>query len=102
MLAACVTLTFAARTVVFAVYWSDPAHHEQPLAGWMTPRYIARSWHVPPQVVPQALGLAPAQGHPEPLEKLARDAGIALPEAIARVKAAIAKTQTRMDGAAKP
>ncbi|GHE05674.1 hypothetical protein GCM10008024_37360 [Allgaiera indica] len=57
----------------------------------MTPRYIARSWHVPPQTVVQALGLAPGRGHPEPLDVLARKAGIPLTRAIAQVRAAIAR-----------
>ena len=55
--AALITLFFAVRMVVFTIYWSDPAHRDQTLADWMTPRYVAKSWQVPREVVARALGL---------------------------------------------
>ena len=42
---------------MFTVYWSDPAHRNQNIAGWMTPRYVGHSWQVPPEVIATALGL---------------------------------------------
>ena len=46
---------FAVRGVAFWVYWSNPARHEQAIAPWMTPGYIAHSWQVPRDVVIDAV-----------------------------------------------
>ena len=50
---------FGLRTVSNYIYWADPAHQNQTLAGWMTPRYVARSYAIPPEVVKAAWGLDP-------------------------------------------
>lgn len=52
---------FGFKTVRAALYWADPAHKEQPLAGWMTPRYVARSYDLPPEYLDEALFLDPQQ-----------------------------------------
>ncbi|MHA6326346.1 hypothetical protein [Roseivivax sp. CAU 1753] len=52
-----VTLVFLVRLIVSTVVWSDPDLIRQPIAGWMTPRYVAKSWQVPPDTVATALGL---------------------------------------------
>jgi hypothetical protein len=49
----------AVRTVMFTVYWMDPAHHDAQLQGWMTPRYVAMSYHLPPDIVGEALSIDP-------------------------------------------
>jgi hypothetical protein len=46
VLAVVAMLAFAVRFGVQVVYWSTAAHQNQQLEGWMTPRYIARSWQV--------------------------------------------------------
>jgi hypothetical protein len=87
------TIWFAGRFVAQAVYWSDPAHLDQPIAGWMTPGYVARSWDVPPEVVAPALSLPPpGQGdrRPPPLQALARERGVPLNDLIAALEAVIA------------
>ncbi|KEO61421.1 hypothetical protein [Thioclava indica] len=40
-------LFFSVSFVRRAIYWSDSAHHRQIPEPWMTPGYIARSWHLP-------------------------------------------------------
>jgi hypothetical protein len=40
-------LFFSVSFVRRAIYWSDPAHHRQIPEPWMTPGYIAQSWHLP-------------------------------------------------------
>lgn len=50
---------FGGRTISHMIYWADPAHQDQALAIWMTPRYVARSHDVPPEVVQQAFFLTP-------------------------------------------
>ncbi len=48
---------FAVNTVSSTLYWMNPAHQDQPLAGWMTPRYVAQSYKLPPEVLGEALFL---------------------------------------------
>lgn len=87
--AVALTLFFAGRFVAFTLYWADPAHHEQRIEGWMTAGYIARSWHVPRELVEQAAGLPPQHG-PVTLDAFAAESGRPLPEITAAVEAAIA------------
>lgn len=54
-LALCVTVFFGVRLALFSLYWADPAHHRQALQDWMTPRYVAYSYHLPPEDVMRAL-----------------------------------------------
>ena len=91
-LALLATLWFGGRFVAQAVYWSDPAHQDQTISGWMTPGYVARSWRVPREVVANALDLpAPGAGSPRPppLEVLARERDVPLPELVAQLTASI-------------
>jgi hypothetical protein len=90
-LALALTLFFAIRAATFALYWADPAHRNQPIAGWMTPRYVAHSWALPPKVLRAALGpAAPEPGDRRTLADLARDTGIPLETLIADLEAAAA------------
>ncbi|MEZ5779431.1 MAG: hypothetical protein R3E44_13810 [Paracoccaceae bacterium] len=97
--AATVSLFFAGRLIVFTVYWSDPAHRDQRPAGWMTPGYIARSWHVPRDDLGRELGLAPAPGKAQTLADIARARGQPLAEVIADIEAAL--TRLRQEPARK-
>ncbi len=73
------TLFFGGRIVLRAVYWANPEHHRQDPAPWMTPGYLARSWHLPNAAVDGALGLD-AQGFTGPgrptLERIAAVRGV--------------------------
>jgi hypothetical protein len=86
---AVVTLAFGARAVLFGFYWSDPAHHDQTLQGWMTPRYIARSWKVPPEVVVEALEMPMEPARRVTLEELAIERDMPMPELAATVREAV-------------
>lgn len=91
--AAGVTLFFAVRMAVFTLYWADPRHHEQPLAGWMTLHYVAHSWHVPPDAVIAGAGVGAPDDRPRrarSLAEIARDEGVPLSTLIARLQKAIA------------
>lgn len=84
---------FGGRIVVRAVYWANPEHHRQDPEPWMTPAYIARSWHLPNAAVEAIVGFDPAQydskrrpslariarGRGEPVEALIADLRAALP-----------------------
>ena len=84
------TLLFGVRTVMFAVYWADPAHRDQALEAWMTPRYIAYSWQVPREVPEAALAPFARPGARPTLERIAAENGLSVSELTERIEAAIA------------
>lgn len=96
LIAATLTVLFAVRSVVFTIYWADPAHHDQPIEGWMTPRYIANSYRVDPKVVGDALGLADLPRRRVTLEDLAQERGQSV-----QALAAILQTAVQADRAAR-
>ncbi len=55
----CVAGYFAVNAVAAAIYWNDPRHQDQALAGWMTPRYVAQSYDLPPRILGPALFFEP-------------------------------------------
>lgn len=85
---------FGARAVSGWIYWNDPAHRDQAIAGWMTPGYIAHSWNVPRGVVLDALEAPRGGGGPRNLDRLAQDQQRPLAELIAEAEAAIAAFRT--------
>lgn len=87
------TLWFGGQSIARAIYWADPEHQNQEIAGWMTPGYVARSWQVPP--ADMAAALSPywereSGRHAPPLEVIAREGGVPLDELITHLEAAIA------------
>jgi len=96
VLAAVLTVLFTIRTIVFTIYWANPSHRNQPLAAWMTPRYVAHSWHLPPEVVARALvGTGKMPGRRVTLEQIAKERGMTLEELSARL--ALAAQQYRAE-----
>jgi hypothetical protein len=83
------TLFFAGRAAVFAVYWSQ--HRDEAIAGWMTPGYIAHSWQLPPEVMGEALGLAreDGEGRRLTLAEIADDRGVPVETLASEIEAAI-------------
>ena len=53
----CIAGFFGFKALAQFIYWADPQHQDQTLAGWMTPRYVAQSYQVPPEVVQDAFEL---------------------------------------------
>lgn len=88
-LALAATLFFTIRAVVFFVYWSDPAHRDQQLEGWMTPRYIAHSYHLPLEVVAEILAIRPENERRPTLEALAKRKGVPIEVLIDQLDAGI-------------
>ncbi len=38
----------------------QPPHHDEPptaIEPWMTPKFVAHAWHIPPEIVADTLGL---------------------------------------------
>lgn len=80
-------LVFIIRAGVFFVYWQQ--HQDEPIEGWMTIRYIARSYRVDPKIVHDAVGLPLTGPDRRPLIKIAREDGKPLDQITERVLAAI-------------
>ena len=57
----CVAGFFAFNAIAAAIYWNDPQHQDQTLAAWMTPRYVAQSYKIPPEVLGPALFFDPTE-----------------------------------------
>jgi hypothetical protein len=87
--AAALALFFGMRAILFGLYWSD--HRDEALAGWMTPRYVAMSWDVPPEIVGDALALPhDGTGRRITLSEIAQSRGVSVETVAADVAAAIA------------
>ena len=52
-----------------ASYWRE--HKDETIRPWMSVRYVARSYRVPPAVLYQAIDLAPMAGDRRPLHNIA-------------------------------
>lgn len=91
VLAIATTGFFAVKLVMATVYWSDPAHRDQHIEGWMTPGYIAHSWNVPPDLIAAELGIQPG-GPPKrvTLDDIARDRGVSVDTLTRQIDTAIA------------
>ena len=74
------------RVTYDAIYWSQ--HRDEPIERWMTIGYVAHSYHVPPHILHQALGLPLHPDH-RPLGKIARDVGTSLDAITAKLDYAI-------------
>lgn len=89
--AALLTAVFMVRAVSFAVYWADPAHRDQLVEPWMTPRYVAHSWELPREVLLQTLELPPrSEGRPPRMGALAAERGWTMEELNSRIEDAAA------------
>ncbi|MGJ8570737.1 MAG: hypothetical protein ACSHXI_08560 [Hoeflea sp.] len=80
-------LVFIIRAGVFFVYWQN--HADEPIEGWMTVRYVARSYRVDPKIVHDAVGLPLTGPDRRPLIKIAREEGKPLDQITERVLDAI-------------
>jgi len=84
------TLFFAMRIVTSAERWQHPPQSNEPIAGWMTPRYVSRAWHVPPEIIGEALALEKdGSGRKVTLDEIAAERGIDIDTLIAELAAAI-------------
>lgn len=80
-------LFFAVRLAVFTIYWADPAHRDQAIEGWMTPRYIARSHDVGLDVIRAALPVTP--GARSTLDDIAAETSVPIEVLIGHIEDAI-------------
>jgi len=87
------TIGFGVRTAMLAVYWSDPAHRNQTIESWMTPRYVSMSYRLPPEVLGPVLGLDPQRPPRETMDHIAGRLGLTLEQVEARVRATAVEFQ---------
>ena len=88
--AAAITVFFATRMIVSGIYWADPEHQNQPLEGWMTPRYVAYSYGLEADEFKQVLGIDPTAVSRVHLRDLLQKQGLTLTELQARLDALVA------------
>ncbi len=85
------TVFHAFRAVRHAVYWSH--HRDEPIHAWMSVGYVARSYHVPPRVLYDALGLQHTPHDKKPIRQIAREQNRTVREVIAVLEDAIARAR---------
>ena len=96
VLAAAIILFFMVRIVTSAIYWADPAHHNESVKPWMTVGYIAKSWDLDPQQIDLLAGLpTPANHGPWTIKEIARARGVEVQVVIDQVNATIAVLQVK-------
>ena len=76
----------AMRLTYDAMYWHE--HRDEPIERWMTLGYVAHSYHVPPHVLHQALGLPIRPDH-RPIGRIARERGTSVDAIKAKLTYAI-------------
>jgi hypothetical protein len=81
-------LLFGLRATVRLNAWSGD--RDEAIAGWMTPRYVAMNWDVPPDVIASALDLErDGNGRRVTLAEIAAERGETLNDLAAELEEAI-------------
>lgn len=98
--ALCALGYFGVRTTSSMIYWMDPAHQNQPLAGWMTPRYIGQSYGLPRDMVMDALMMdQDAPPRRVSLSEISEQSGMSMDALQARIDAATAQMNAEREAA---
>lgn len=79
---------FSSGFIANLIYFADPKHQNQPLEGWMTPRYVGMSYDLPPQILDDVMQLRPKVDKRKPLTQVVQDLGISLSELNEKIIAA--------------
>lgn len=88
---------FAVRFTREAIYFSDPAHQRQDLEGWMSPRYVGKSWDLPPGEIVRIMELEPDHRQ-RTLDDVTAHLGISMEALQQRVEAAKAQQMRHHPG----
>lgn len=90
LLALALVAFFGGKLVLDTIYWSDPRHRDVAPQAWMTPRYIAHSWGIPPKGLHEALSFeTPAKERPT-LAYIAKSRGMTVDDVIVEVETYLA------------
>ena len=80
---------FAVTSIAAFIYWMDPAHQDQPLAGWMTPQYVGQSYHLPREIIEEAFFLERGKNPPRVrISDIAEQNNLTIADLQARIDAA--------------
>lgn len=77
----------AYRAVSAAIYWNN--NRDEPIQGWMNVGFVAHSYHVPPHILYQAIGLPHKPQDRRPLRIIAKAQNRSIDELKAILKNAI-------------
>nr|WP_321458409.1 hypothetical protein [uncultured Cohaesibacter sp.] len=88
VLAVVLLLFFGVRFVDRFLYFHDPAHRNQSLEPWMTPRYVGMSYKLPRDVIFDVMELGETEGRRISVGEIAQRMGISLDELETRVRKA--------------
>jgi hypothetical protein len=98
VLATAVTLFFIVRIIVSALYWANPAHHNETVKPWMTVGYIAKSWDLDPRQIDALAGLPGPEVHgPWTIREIAEARGVPVQQVIDQVNATLAELRSQND-----
>lgn len=98
VLAVAVLVIFAWQFAAQAIYFNDPTHQNPALELWMSPRYVGRSWDLPPPVVFDIMQMdhdTPPHDGPRTLTEVLSRTGLTLEELQARVESAKTALEAR-------
>jgi hypothetical protein len=98
-----VTGLFAVRAVRRAAYWHE--HRDESIRPWMSVRYVARSYRVPPPMLYRSIGAAPIPRDRRPLREIAREQNRSVDILISELQQAIVdfrKSHSPPDGPPLP
>lgn len=90
LLALVLVTFFCGKLTLDAIYWADPKHRDVAPQAWMTPRYIAHSWGIPPKGLHEALNFERPEKERPTLSYIAKARGITVDEVITEVEAYLA------------
>ena len=75
-----VALWFLTHIALDFLYFNDPKNQDVDLRGWMTPRYIVRTYDLPRDLVLETLQIEENQQRGAPLRRIASDLGLTMDE----------------------
>jgi hypothetical protein len=81
---------------------SGQYQRDEEIHGWMTIGYIGHSYHVPPQIIQQALGLPESPPDTRPLLEIAKSQSRSLDELTASLQDAITQARPLPPGESLP
>lgn len=94
LLACALTLVLALRLAFIAPHLPSDLRN-QPIEGWMTPRFIVHAYDLPRETVAELLQLPPGTDPRKSLQDIAREQGRSLPDLLAILNAAAAAQRAR-------
>lgn len=93
---------FGIRFVDRFIYFHDPAHRNQALEPWMTPRYVGMSYKLPRDVIFDVMDLNNTEGRRVKVGEIADRMGISLAELERRVRKAKLEFMAHETGPKRP